>query len=267
LLRGTNVYSQCDVFLSFFLPPPAKSRFRVVIGVLRIAHEYAVQPFIKRALFHMETFFPSSLDAKKVYDDDDECPVDVGSILSCDLEALQVATEVGALWNLPSIIYECCTFSLTEIMDRGEWDILPTSLKRQVLLSHGKQKYGASTVSDFLLADSADDCKEIENCNAGKLRWLKVVDNWRKEGRDSVPLEFWDDSDWNDMAVDGDFCEACLAEFKRSYSQQRKLFWEGLPKIFGLPDWDELLKMKAGDCVSGKPREKAEAEAQAQAPE
>lgn len=238
-LLKSDIYS-----FRFFLPPPAKSSFWAVVGVLRLAHDYEVHYLVKRALLHFETFFPSVLDGKRVY-----VTIVEGSeptVLSCDLvlAALQVAAEVGASWNLPSVIYECCTFSLAEILDSDQWIDLPASHKRTLILSHENQKYGASAVSQFLFADYSSGCKNYRKCSSGRLHWLKTVDNWCKAGRDSVPLEFWDESDWEDMEIGGDFCDFCLTKFQESYAREREVFWEALPKTFGLPGWNELNKMK-----------------------
>ncbi|KAJ7102721.1 hypothetical protein C8R44DRAFT_808425 [Mycena epipterygia] len=194
----------------FFLPPPAKSSFWAVLGVLRLAHDYDVHYLVKRALRHFETFFPSVLDGKRVY-----VTIVEGSeptVLSCDLvlAALQVGAEVGASWNLPSVIYECCTFSLADILDSDQWVDLPASHKRTLILSHENQKYGASMVSQFLFADYSSGCKNYRKCSSGRLHWLKTMDNWCKE----------------------------------SYAREREVFWEALPKTFGLPGWNELNKMK-----------------------
>ncbi|KAJ7661176.1 hypothetical protein B0H17DRAFT_953746, partial [Mycena rosella] len=113
----------------FFLPPPEKSLFCVVLGVLRLAHEYDVKFLLKRALLHLETFYPSILEGDGVYDSDDESPAGAESssaeesepvINGCALAALQAASEVGALWNLPCIIYDCCTLDLNDMLDLPE---------------------------------------------------------------------------------------------------------------------------------------------------
>ncbi|KAJ6632217.1 hypothetical protein B0H10DRAFT_1976581 [Mycena sp. CBHHK59/15] len=227
--------------LDFFLPPPAESPFWVVIGVIRLAHEYNVRSLLRRGLMHLETFYPSVLDGQRAYD-----TIEEGSertrVLHRNLVALQVASELGALWNLPRIIYECCTFSLTDILDSEGWEDLPAIHKRTIILSHDQQKYGASRVSQFLLANVSQQCKSTPMCNSAKLLWLKTVDNWRKGSRDSIPLEFWDESDWEDMAHD--FCQSCLAKSKEYHAFQRTLLWKALPKAFGLLDWDELEKLK-----------------------
>ncbi|KAJ7666746.1 hypothetical protein DFH06DRAFT_1184667 [Mycena polygramma] len=219
----------------FFMPPPAKASFEVVIGVLRLAHEYDVKYLLRRALVHFEAFFPSTLDGDCTYDQG----CDSESALSCNLVALRIALEVGAVWNLPSIMYECCTFSLAEILDNANRRDLPKDDERTLILSHQNQaKLGMSLVTSFLYAQPSGRCKFAAKCNLGKLVWLGKVEAWRKEGRDSVPLEFWDESDWAQM--DGDFCEGCLASFQESYARGRVALWEALPSVFGLPGWEDL---------------------------
>ncbi|KAJ7457378.1 hypothetical protein FB451DRAFT_1564230 [Mycena latifolia] len=121
----------------FFLPPPARSPFSVVIGVLALAHEYNVAYLFRRALRHFETFFPSTLDGERIHDGIVEGSKVGASTLSCYLLALQAASDVGALWNVPSIIYECCTFTLAEITSgdtstRERKDMVPRSQPQNV---------------------------------------------------------------------------------------------------------------------------------------
>ncbi|KAJ7026982.1 hypothetical protein C8F04DRAFT_1005370 [Mycena alexandri] len=223
----------------FFLPPPAKAPFTVVIGVLRLAHAYDVKYLFRRALLHLEGFFPSTLDGEHVYAEVTES----NEFLSCTLLALRAALDVGALWNIPSIMYECCAFTLAEILDDARRRDLPGVNERALILSHSKQAaLGTSFVTNFLYAEPSGRCRSAAKCNVGKLVWLEKVDGWRKEGRDSVPLEFWDESDWEDMKPD--FCQGCLASFQESYARGRKMFWEELPTTFGLPAWEELNKAK-----------------------
>ncbi|KAJ7626758.1 hypothetical protein B0H17DRAFT_1218501 [Mycena rosella] len=225
----------------FFMPPPARAPFSVVIAVLALAHEYGVASLLKRALLHLETFFPITLDGARNYD----APAEGSgmSMLSCDLIALQAASDVGASWCLPSIIYECCTFSLAELLDNTHWHALPACHKRTLLLAHAAQKRGVSTVTRFLFVASPTGCRSAAKCNTARLLWLDVVDAWRATGRDSVPLEFWDDSDWGNM--DDQFCDPCLTRFQTSYAQAREVLWTGLPRMYGLHGWDALNKMRA----------------------
>ncbi|KAJ6530298.1 hypothetical protein B0H19DRAFT_967735 [Mycena capillaripes] len=230
----------------FFLPPPAKAAFSVVIGVLQLAHEYDVKYLLRRALLHFEAFFPSTLDGERSY----TITMEGSDFLSCTLIALRIALEVEALWNLPSIMYECCTFTLAEILDNPNRRDLPASDERTLILAHENQaKLGTSLATAFLYAESSGRCKSTSKCNLGKLVWLGKVDAWRKEGRDSVPLEFWDESDWEHMETD--FCRGCLTSFQESYAEGRTALWKALPNTFGLPGWDELNKAKVNMfCVT-----------------
>ena len=38
------------------------------------------------------------------------------------------------------------------------------------------------------------------------------------------------------------WCESCLAHYKETYEVGRKVAWEKLPEVFGLPSWEELRK-------------------------
>jgi hypothetical protein len=40
-------------------------------------------------------------------------------------------------------------------------------------------------------------------------------------------------------------CSTCLTALKKKHQDARQAFWDKLPEIYGLPDWDELGKLKA----------------------
>ncbi|KAJ7457388.1 hypothetical protein FB451DRAFT_593976 [Mycena latifolia] len=242
----------------FFLPPPERSLFCVVVGVLRLAHDYGVKYLLRRALLHLETFYSSILDGERVYDPPEEFPEDADdeypddedpddesepAVNGCPLVALQTASDVGALWNLPTIIYDCCTLDLGDLLDLPEWEGLSTAHQRQLLVAHAKQKNGARVVSQFLLAGHPKECSTNAECNVAKLRWIKILDQWITQGRDSDPLALWDEVDFQNM--ERDFCAVCLKKYEESHVELRKAFWDSLPETFDLPNWEELKRMKA----------------------
>ncbi|KAJ6530295.1 hypothetical protein B0H19DRAFT_1328474 [Mycena capillaripes] len=230
----------------FFLPPPEASFFWVVVDILRLANEYCVKYLLRRALLHFETYYPSSPDGERVYDPDEESAAaneeNGSSVNDCALVALQVAWEVDALWNIPRIIYDCCTLDLASLLNLPKWKDLPEGPKRQLLIAHNKQRYGAREVSQFLLADNLADCVTKHTCNGAKLLWLRILNRWSRYGGDSDPLALWNDRDWKYMGLD--FCGVCLVEYEASYREQKEKLWDRLPESMGLPRWEQLLKMK-----------------------
>lgn len=149
-----------------------------MVHIIRLPHEYQVHHLRRRALLHVEAIYPTSIDAERVYDppeddsgsesdtdssdessgsefsDDSEYTTDLEPGLNCcDLIALQLALEIGALWNIPCIIYDCCTSDLGSLLNLSEWDDLPAPQTRRILVAHGKQKYGTRLVSRLLLTD------------------------------------------------------------------------------------------------------------------
>ncbi|KAJ7666753.1 hypothetical protein DFH06DRAFT_1085908 [Mycena polygramma] len=225
----------------FFLPPPEQSWFRIVVDILRLSHEYDVKYLFRRALFHFETYYPSVLDGDRVYDpveDDDQPEPGPAHNGWCDLQTLIVASEVGAQWNIPCIIYDCCTLDLAALLSVSLWENLSVEHKRLVLVAHGKQKLGTRLVSKFLLADHPAECVTNAACTVAKLSWLKVLDRRSRKGDDSSPLSFWSMADWEDMRRD--FCEVCWNKYQKSHERQRGIFWDRLPESLGLAEWAEL---------------------------
>jgi hypothetical protein len=221
-----------------------------VVEILQLAYEYDVKYLFKRALLHFETYYPTVIDGERVYDPSDDAPGDSSNeddgddavVKNCDLVALKVALEVGALWNIPCIMYDCCTTDLAHLLDLSEWEGLSADQKLQILVAHDKQKSGTRVVSEFLLADHPAECVSNDACNLAKLDWLRILDRRSREGEDSDPLLFWGEGDWEDMGRD--FCEVCLVHFEESYRKQRGVLWNGLPESLGLTKWEDMLKMK-----------------------
>jgi hypothetical protein len=115
----------------------------------------------------VRSFYLSAIDAQRVYDpqtpDDDDDDEDAEpteptgpSYNGCDLDILQVAFEVGALWNIPCILYDCCTYSdIATMLMSPEWESLSADHQHLFLVAHNKQKHGARAVQEFLLTTTA----------------------------------------------------------------------------------------------------------------
>ncbi|KAJ7888593.1 hypothetical protein B0H14DRAFT_2262812, partial [Mycena olivaceomarginata] len=220
--------------------PPEPGLFWVVVHIIRLAHEYQVHHLRRRALLHVEAIYPTSIDADRISDDSEYTTDLEPGVNCCDLIALQLALEIGALWNIPCIIYDCCTSDLGSLLNLSEWDDLPAPQTRRILVAHGKQKYGTRLVSRFLLTDHphGNYCATSAACKDAKLRWLVVLDRrYSLEGGDSDPLTFWgeEEADWVDM--EREFCGVCVARNAESYQEARVEFWQGLTESLGLPKW------------------------------
>jgi hypothetical protein len=58
----------------------------------------------------------------------------------------------------------------------------------------------------------------------------------------STPLDVWEEADWILLE---NLCPACLAVLKQTHKDARQAFWDKLPKIYGLPEWEELERLRA----------------------
>ncbi|KAK7028497.1 hypothetical protein R3P38DRAFT_3190098 [Favolaschia claudopus] len=230
----------------YFLPPPQRCSMPALMEILHLAHVYQVEFLRKRALLHFSALFSSSMadvvglmsvNADKESLDDRTLPAGAGGVL---LAAFQVASEVGALWSIPTIAYRCCTMDLAGLFALPEWDSLSVTHRRQLMIARDKQKFATRLISRFLLVE-IEHCSTFA-CRAARLHWLKLVDDRSMNGLDSDPLNFWRKEDWRDMRHE--FCEVCLAEYKRICSEEKISFWSELPRLFELPDWQELHRME-----------------------
>jgi hypothetical protein len=117
----------------------------------------------------VRSFYPSAIDAQRVYDpqtpdvddDDEDAEPTEPTGSSYNMAAIwtpyiQVAFKVGALWNIPCILYDCCTHSdIATMLMSPEWESLSAEHQHLFLVAHNKQKHGARAVQEFLLTTTA----------------------------------------------------------------------------------------------------------------
>jgi hypothetical protein len=58
----------------------------------------------------------------------------------------------------------------------------------------------------------------------------------------SAPLDVWVIADWRLLE---NLCPACLAVLQQTHEDARQAFWDKLPEIYGLPEWEELERLRA----------------------
>lgn len=91
------------------MPPPSRTDFETVIGVMRLAHKYDVVYLFQRALSHLDSMFPTDFSKFLHLNSDLEdydCHVRfVPGNVDVDVMAFRAASEVGASWILPTAYY------------------------------------------------------------------------------------------------------------------------------------------------------------------
>jgi hypothetical protein len=166
------------------------------------------------------------------------------------IATIQLAREVDAPWILPSAFYDLAVnYEVLgkAVFNGAVYNGIPTSLSAQDQDSFAKGHYiqNASTMADVLRF--LFHPLEIEGCTSSQECFsvrLKAMESLREDlrGYASAPLEVWGGDDWRLL---DDLCPACLAVLKQTHKDARQAFWDKLLEIYGLPEWEELERLRA----------------------
>ncbi|KAJ7910693.1 hypothetical protein B0H13DRAFT_2329077 [Mycena leptocephala] len=233
----------------FFEPFPASASFEIIAGCLRLSHKCGVDYLHRRALIHLSSAYRTKLvdwdksDYHWVF-------MELAHRKTSLIATIQLAREVDAPWILPSAFYDLAVnYDMLgkAVFNGAVYNGIPTSLSAQDQDSFAKGHYiqNASTMADILRF--LFHPLEIEGCTSSQECFsvrLKAMESLREDlrGNASAPLDVWGGDDW--ILLD-DLCPACLAVLKQTHKDARQAFWDKLPEIYGLPEWEELERLRA----------------------
>ncbi|KAJ6478040.1 hypothetical protein C8R47DRAFT_1323118 [Mycena vitilis] len=232
---------EMEVFLkaifdsSFFMPPPAESDISQSLGILRLAHKYDVPYLRRRALEHLGTLHPTRLSEWNVA----KLIPPTTERLSQRLATIATATEVGALWLLPTTYYALCRRRLSPFVEDSRWIALGDVERKACILGYPAQILQTPKILEFLSVLD-DNCEASAACNSNRLRLTRF---FSVSVYPNNPLDCWDEELWN--AVTGSICDTCVESSRLLHSAARQKCWDGLPEMFGLPSWEILEGMRA----------------------
>ncbi|KAF7352186.1 BTB domain-containing protein [Mycena venus] len=202
--------AEVEVFLraifdsSFFNIPPSPVDFTTVIGVMRLAHKYDVQYLFRRALSHLDSMYPT--DFSKF--------IDVNTSASTH----HVRFKEG------DIIVD--TVTLRAVSEVGALWFLPSAYYCIAGYS-GLREMAAQTL----------DSHDQQMCLAARVE-LDILEDWSDDDDDLNPLGFW-----VFHYMEG-LCSSCYEFGQEEFKEAQKSFWDRLPQLFGLPNWNELIEMR-----------------------
>ncbi|KAJ7132724.1 hypothetical protein C8R46DRAFT_1015539 [Mycena filopes] len=233
------------LYSEFFEPPPTKTSFSVVAGILRMSHKYEVDVLRKRALIHLSSACPTTLSGWDTrLTEQTWFPLAPAHYF----EAISLARQTSALWILPLAFYRACAaLDIGEIMMGTEGHVL--SPADAVTCARGLRFLDTTATSqalNFLSSPTVPGCESPHACAARKREGHIKADEWRKyefatEFRPCPPLEIWDDGTFERLEV----CAVCKPHLRSAHALARQAIWDRLPDIFALPSWTELTQMKA----------------------
>ncbi|KAJ7639612.1 hypothetical protein DFH06DRAFT_1001814 [Mycena polygramma] len=237
--------AEMEVFLkaifdsNFFMPPPAESQIMDTLGILRLAHKYDVPYLRRRALEHLGTIHPTQLsqwnNIEKVHPSD-------STAFGHRIATIRTATEVEALWLLPTAYYDICRRQLSSIIEDSRWLALGDTERNACCRGHQAQIQQTLQVMSFLsiTKDESGDCEDPARCNKKRLGMTKLYLTLR--GHMSRPLDILGESHWK--TIGERLCENCTEEAFSLHNAAKQNCWDGIPEMFGLPGWDILEGMR-----------------------
>ncbi|KAJ7062499.1 hypothetical protein C8F01DRAFT_100643 [Mycena amicta] len=240
----------------FFLPPPERTDWRIVCGVMRLSKKYDVEELSVRALKHLSTAFVMDLDQYPGNPTFDLNPMGLTHLV-------RLGRELSIHWFLPAAFYQLCSVApigdivsgVTEGTEHVE-----LSLNDKVLCARGivnMRLEAGSKICDFLWDPATvPGCSRPKRCAESRISLRRQVESWRinGNGNGTFPLTLWECTDWSRLSV----CDACLGAAKLTHAEALCGFWRSLPTKFALQGWDALKRERREDLGGGSPGDECE---------
>ncbi|KAJ7119353.1 hypothetical protein C8R43DRAFT_933883 [Mycena crocata] len=232
-------------YYDFFEPHPSPTTFQTLSGVLRMSHKYEVEALRKRALTHISSLHPTTLGEWEKF----ESTAGWFNELSDDsfLPLVVLARQISIDWILPITLYRLCRDTHERIIIEGAdgFDLAPEDKIRCIVAFRQLETTRMSRILDFLWMPLAiKGCLTGQQCSTSRIRARREAEANRECNPNEIPdlpLEAWSVHHWDTLNV----CHVCFLSMKTRHKQAKQAFWDGLPEIFGLPDWTTLEAMKA----------------------
>lgn len=221
------------------MPAPAPIELWIVLAILRLSHKYDVHYLHRRALEHlvvdgwyMATHYETPQD-HLIGSGSESGPVDYISVIT-------TAVQVGALWLLPWAYYQASGFAAEQLHPFLEGTTEQHA--RKCLAAHKHLIRGTVAINRFLVKGSPD-CATRKICDDLRESILSGVFDHIQDESDLNPLCYWDAESWENLADLG-LCDSCCPLAKTGHDEAASAIWDKLPRIFGLPPWEDLRAMK-----------------------
>ncbi|KAF8805893.1 hypothetical protein BYT27DRAFT_7234211 [Phlegmacium glaucopus] len=233
--KDMTVFLKAIIDSSYFEPPPSHTKLHIVEGVLRLSLKYDVQYLHRRALKHLKSTFPQSLEDWKKRDFNRTIP----PLDNTPFAALRIAREFDLTWLLPSIYYCISSHPLDKTLDGVKWEGEDLQLswidKRTSLIGRANilQLQSRNALMLTKLASVPVGGCTSTNCPSTRARYAEMLAGWAMAGL----LDYFED---NNQGYSVDFCSTCRVSFKEQCEAASQDLWNELPDMFELPGWTEL---------------------------
>ncbi|KAF7329370.1 hypothetical protein MKEN_00198600 [Mycena kentingensis (nom. inval.)] len=245
------------IFDSDFFPPfPLKCDGDTVFACLRLANKYQVDYLRHRALAHLSSAFPMSLDVLDMrYEHDslaitEACSWAMELGLSEVLRVIAIAREVEAPWVLPLAFYYLSwllshpaqLFQTLSIPNEPGNSALSAADREVFLQGYDHQSHVEARLLPPTLEGKFKDCHSPHDCLAARLDCLDLYQHLMYDREETPPplhiMRMADEPKFKQL------CDVCYADLESEYLRRRNRVWQALPGWYSLPDWDVLERMK-----------------------
>ncbi|KAJ7466903.1 hypothetical protein FB451DRAFT_1259476 [Mycena latifolia] len=223
-----------------YYDPTDTKDFLLIAAILRLSTKYNVDVLRRRALAHISSLYPTTLQE---WDLRKDTAMEVFN--ARPFAVLLLAKETGHQALLPACMYLCAdSVDINDILDGlksidGKHIELDWPDKRACI--RGRQNLLLALRSEvfaFLTGSlPIPNCVSPQRCDSSKLRWLQSLEASLGNG---CPGIFSIKFPWTSFrkAV----CENCYNASYNNSNHQRQLIWDKLPSYFDMPPWEELAK-------------------------
>ncbi|KAJ7070038.1 hypothetical protein C8F01DRAFT_1115071 [Mycena amicta] len=216
-----------------------------IAGVLRLSKKYDIRPFREECIRRLKGEFPATLGEYEVvchewtnFDVPDEAS---RSSTDVKVQVANLAREVGLYSVLPTAFFDiarCADDTIPGVLNEH---VSKLSIVDQLACLTGyvelTQSY-TKTPLKWLEPGQyipCEDCTQESVCASSQ---KDLVVAWAARPTVVIGvLNKWEE-EW-----DSEICVACRIVARKVHEEARKACWEKLPSYFGLPDWQELLRM------------------------
>ncbi|KAJ7678154.1 hypothetical protein DFH06DRAFT_1079440 [Mycena polygramma] len=224
----------------FFERPPVPTTCPIMSGILKLSTKYDVEYLRRRALLHLSTALPQSLE------EFDSCDTfNPFGFSSSSFSLLVLVHELDITWALPMAFYLAACSPVQDIVDgttfNGTRVHLPQTIQKVVLMA--KCILVATRVREtfrFLRYLPCEDCLSPTLCRD---RGRRRLDNLGEPERLNPLMSLVDWWPYFSPSV----CAPCLLAAKKEHSASRRKIWDALPAMLGLDTWEVLHKARSAD--------------------
>ncbi|KAJ7473821.1 hypothetical protein B0H11DRAFT_1728704 [Mycena galericulata] len=211
--------------------------FDAIAAVHRLSYTYQIPDLQRKSLILISSVYPTTLAEFST--------AGLGPSYCRDqiLPVIRFAREHSVDWILPLAFYRYCLEMTTRTLFYGveySGENMVLSTADQARCHEATKNMSKTNIAESLARYDArlkdDGCTGREACRDSRFREADTV----LHSLGSVPDVFFR---WT-PEPDSKLCSNCSQETARWHDERRRAFWDGLPGLFGLPDWTILNEMK-----------------------